>query len=96
MDEKEEHHNVVSIFDEPGVKKAGSQITVQCTECDSTLATVLYVAQQPFYEGTDTPTDVAYYLIVRCQGKRCETIGIVEQRGRQDFERVFPTPGVIA
>jgi len=89
MDE-EKKDNVVSIFNDPSTKKAGTEITVACPSCKSKVAVVLYTTQQPFYEGSDDPVDVADFLIIRCKGSRCELVGIVEQKDRNRFDRIFP------
>jgi len=90
MVEEKKDDNVVFIFDEARVKKPGDEIAVECSECKSQSAVVLHAAQQPFYEEADEPVDVVHYLLIRCNGKRCEKLGLVEQMERESFRRVFP------
>jgi len=90
MDDKEKKDNVAFIFDDPNTKKPGTEIQVDCPDCPSKLAMVLYATQQPFYEDADDPVDVANFLFIRCKGNRCDLIGIVEQKDRNRFERIFP------
>ena len=90
MDKDKSDDNVVSIFGDPSTKKAGTEITVACPSCKCKVAIVLYVTQQPFYEDSDDPVDVADFLVIRCKGNRCDLVGIVEQKDRNRFDRIFP------
>jgi len=94
MDDKEKKDNVAFIFDGPSIKKPGAEIVVDCPACKSPIAVVLYATQQPFYEDADDPVDVADYLVIRCKGNRCELVGIVEQKERNRFDRIFPQADV--
>jgi hypothetical protein len=90
MDKQEEPDNVVFIFDDSRVKRAGAVINVSCPSCSGTQALVLHSAQQPFFEDANEPIDVIYVLFIQCKSERCYLLGLVEQNGRDEFGRIYP------